>query len=136
MSERTGGCQCGDLRYELTAEPLVTSVCHCNECKRQSGSAFGMSMVVPRDAFRLLRGEPRVFSRPAECGGSVACAFCPRCGSRIYLQPSLLPATLNVKPGTLDDTARIRAGMEAWTLERLPWLALEGDLPAFDRNPG
>ena len=38
-----GGCQCGEIRYRLTGAPLWLTVCHCNECKRQSGGAFGMS---------------------------------------------------------------------------------------------
>ena len=39
-----GGCQCGQIRYEVSGEPIVLYRCHCTECQRQSGSAFGMSM--------------------------------------------------------------------------------------------
>ena len=50
---RTGGCQCGAVRYELSAEPLALYVCHCRECRRQSASAFGISVIAPRAALRL-----------------------------------------------------------------------------------
>lgn len=49
----TGGCQCGSVRYEFAGEPLALYVCHCIECRRQSASAFGMSLAVPRAGFRL-----------------------------------------------------------------------------------
>ncbi|MEM8613383.1 MAG: GFA family protein [Cyanobacteria bacterium P01_H01_bin.105] len=50
-----GGCQCGQIRYEIQAEPLTLYVCHCTECQQQSSSAFGMSMSVPREAVKLLQ---------------------------------------------------------------------------------
>ena len=39
-----GGCQCGEVRYRLIGEPIFLAVCHCTDCKHQSGSAFGMSL--------------------------------------------------------------------------------------------
>ena len=32
MTLLTGGCQCGAVRYALSAEPY-TEFCHCNMCK-------------------------------------------------------------------------------------------------------
>jgi hypothetical protein len=48
---REGGCQCGRVRYRVEGEPLTLGICHCTECQRQSGSAFGMSMVTPKGQF-------------------------------------------------------------------------------------
>jgi hypothetical protein len=53
---RQGGCLCGALRYEISGEPLAVAVCHCPDCQVQSGSAFSMSMLVPRE--RLFAGSP------------------------------------------------------------------------------
>jgi hypothetical protein len=93
---RQGGCQCGAVRYELTAEPIAVSVCHCGECQRQSGSAFGMSMVMPRDAVRVLHGELKTYTRSSDSGRPVVCAFCPECGTRIYLEPRFMLGVLNI----------------------------------------
>ena len=60
----TGGCQCGAVRYTIAAEPLSTYVCHCRECRRQSASAFGISVIVPEAAFALTQGEVRAWRRP------------------------------------------------------------------------
>ena len=81
---REGGCQCGEVRYQLEGEPLALVVCHCTACQRQSGSAFGMSLIVPKDAFHLVAGAPKNFTRSADSGRSVRCMFCPSCGTRIY----------------------------------------------------
>jgi hypothetical protein len=63
----TGGCQCGRVRYELTAEPIRIVACHCTECQRQSGSAFGMSMLVSADSLTVT-GETKRFTRIADSG--------------------------------------------------------------------
>ena len=52
----TGGCQCGEVRYELTGAPHKLYICHCRECQKQSASAFGISVVVRSNHVRLLKG--------------------------------------------------------------------------------
>ena len=136
MPRYEGGCQCGKLRYRVDGEPLVLVACHCTECQRQSGSAFGMSLVVPRESFELLSGEPRTFTRKADSGGSVDCAFCGECGTRIFHSPSKLPTTLNVKPGTLDDTSWLSPAMHTWVSSKQPWVPIPEGARRFDRNPG
>ena len=37
---RTGSCLCGQVRYSLDGEPFLTGVCHCADCRKESGSAF------------------------------------------------------------------------------------------------
>ena len=115
---REGGCQCGAVRYRLEGEPVALVACHCSECQRQSGSAFGMSLIVSKDAFQLLSGEPKQFDRTADSGRSVECAFCPACGTRIYHEPTYRKDTLNIKTGTLDCSAG-EAAVAAQELEEL-----------------
>lgn len=132
--ERIGGCQCGDVRYTIRGEPLGLAVCHCSECQRQSGSAFGMSMIVPREAFSVT-GETRSFTRKTDAGGELECVFCPRCGTRLYHSPSRLGAVLNVKAGTLDDTSGLAPSAHVWTKRRQPWVVIPEGVPCFEEQP-
>ena len=45
-----GGCLCGAVRYRSDAEPLMQVVCHCETCRKNSGSAFSMNVAVPQDS--------------------------------------------------------------------------------------
>ena len=99
----TGGCQCGSVRYVLTAEPIRVTACHCKECQRQSGSAFGMSMPVRKERLSVT-GSTKQFTRVANSGGEVTGVFCPDCGIRIYNVLKSALDVLSIKPGTLDDT--------------------------------
>ena len=53
-----GGCLCGAVRYRFAGSPLAFYVCHCTDCQKQTGSAFGLSMIVKRDDVELLQGTP------------------------------------------------------------------------------
>ena len=124
-----GGCQCRKVRYRLEGEPLGLTVCHCTECQRQSGSAFGMSLAVPRSAFRLLSGELKTFTTVCDSGRNKECAFCPGCGTRIYHQG---PAAMSIKAGTLDDTSRLEPAAHYWTKRKQPWVAIPDGARCFD----
>jgi hypothetical protein len=114
-----GGCQCGAVRYEIAAEPLTVYVCHCRECQKQSASAFGISLVVPGDAFHLQRGEVRTWSRPTDSGRTLDCMFCGTCGSPVW-HASPGSATITVKGGSLDAPVDLTHAVHSWTSRKLP----------------
>ena len=130
-----GGCECGGLRYVISGDPIAVAACHCTQCQRQSGSAFAMSMVVRRDAFRWLSGEPRTYETRADSGALKECVFCPECGIRIYNALSSMPATFNVKPGTLDDTSGLVPVMHVWLDSKQPWVPVPKESKQFQRKP-
>jgi len=49
----TGGCMCGAVRYESSAEPVMTANCHCRDCQRATGSAYVSVLFVPRHAISI-----------------------------------------------------------------------------------
>jgi hypothetical protein len=130
-----GGCQCGAVRYRISGAPLSLVACHCKECQRQSGSAFGMSLIVKKADFSLT-GEVKTFRRASDSGKYVDCAFCPTCGNRIYHEPERMNGmALNVRAGTLDDTSVLRPVLHAWTRHKQPWFALPAGSTEFDGQP-
>jgi hypothetical protein len=131
----TGGCQCGAIRYEIHAEPLTLYVCHCTECQKQSSSAFGMSMTLPRTALKITQGSPKSWQRKAESGRDVACLFCGQCGTRLFHNPARNPDIVNVKPGTLDDTRWLKPAGHTWVQSAQPWVALPDDALCYERQP-
>lgn len=135
QTEYEGGCQCGAIRYRVRTDEGLLAVCHCTECQRQSGSAFGMSLIVDRDAFTLLAGVLKTFTRTSDSGRTVMGAFCPECGTRIFHEPRYLDGVVNVKPGTLDDTSWLTPSVHAWTGSKQAWLRIPEGVAAFERQP-
>jgi Glutathione-dependent formaldehyde-activating enzyme len=61
-----GGCHCGYITYEAEADPEKTTICHCTDCQRLSGSAFRTVVRVPGDTFKIIAGEPTIYLKTAE----------------------------------------------------------------------
>jgi hypothetical protein len=120
-----GGCQCAENRYRVIGEPVWLTLCHCKECKRQSGSAFGMSLRVRKTDLEVSRGEARRWTRASDSGNPVICCFCGTCGTRLWHEPAL-SGFVHVKPGTLDDPSKLAPRFEAWTKRKLGWLTIDG----------
>lgn len=131
----TGGCQCGQIRYEIRAEPLTLYVCHCKECQKQSSSAFGMSMPVFRDAVIILQGQPKQWKRGAESGREVIRSFCDTCGTRLFHYPARNPQITNIKPGTLDDTSWLKPVANLWTRSAQKWVVLSEQMLNYEAQP-
>ncbi|MBP0022104.1 MAG: GFA family protein [Cyanobacteria bacterium SBLK] len=131
----TGGCQCGQIRYEIRAIPLTLYACHCTECQKQSSSAFGMSMPVPRDAVIILKGKPKQWKRISHSGREVNCFFCGECGTRLFHNPERNPKISNIKPGTLDDTSWLKPVGHTWTKSAQKWVILNDGMLNYKKQP-
>ena len=132
--ELLGGCLCGDVRYRLRGDPLALYACHCTDCQRQTGSAFGLSLIVPRDRVELVQGAPSRFEVALADGRTKRGVFCPRCAARLWGEPARWGAIRVVRPGTLDAPGRWTPWGDIWTDEAQAWVRLTGG-PTFPRQP-
>jgi len=132
---RTGGCQCGGVRYQCVDHALELYICHCRECRKQSASAFGISFIVPRASFLLSSGTPRFWTRDTDSGRKLECAFCPECGSRLWHQSSDASETISVKAGSLDEPVDISNAVHIWTSSKFPSVVIPEDRRQFAEEP-
>lgn len=130
-----GGCQCGAIRYELSGGPLQLYACHCAECRKQSASAFGISFIVPLTALHVIQGEPKFWSRPTATGHTLDCAFCPKCGSRLWHQRRGTADILSIKGGSLDEPIDLGQAIHIWTSSMLPGIILPEGSASFPGEP-
>ena len=135
---KTGGCQCGNIRYQLTGEAKTLYACHCRDCQKQSSSAFGMSLIVSREDIRLLQGAEtlRSWDTRGDDGEIKRCYFCPACGSRVYHGSDRNDADISIKAGSLDDTGWLRPVAHIWLQSAQPWIDIDTEADAcFRREP-
>ena len=93
-----GGCLCGAVRYRSDAEPLMQVVCHCETCRKNSGSAFSMNVAVPQDTLRIESGSPRRYEDHSGASGKAFYRFfCGDCGSHFYSHGAAYGAIVFVK---------------------------------------
>lgn len=130
----TGGCQCGAVRYRLTAPCVWTGYCHCRQCQRAHGAPVVLWLTVPSDGIVFDRGSLAWHrsSPQAERG------FCAACGSPLAWKAAT-PAEANdpgidIAAASLDDAGDVRPEMHLWCDSAVPWLSIADDLPRLPRG--
>ncbi len=130
----TGGCACGAIRYECSAEPLYMGNCHCRECQRVSGGAHTSTLLVPKAALSIT-GEVKYHERKGDSGQTVRKGFCPNCGSPLFTQPALLGDKIGIRVGSLDDPSWFKPAMDIYTASAQPWDYMNPALPKVPKMP-
>ncbi len=129
-----GGCQCGRIRYALSGALPPAYACHCGECKKQSASAFSLSVAVASDRLKMA-GISASFETVAYSGATKTCYFCPKCGTRLWHGSSASPDIVTLKVGTLDNSANIAPHAHLWVSKKQAGISLDPGVPAFDTQP-
>lgn len=130
-----GGCRCGAIRYEGTAEPVVAGNCHCRDCQQVSGSAFAANVLVPTDSLTFTQGNPKYHDVQADSGNRISRGFCAECGSPVVAKNSGSPQFIAIRVGSLDDPSWYRPAMEVYVASAQPWDHVNPDIPKFPQMP-
>ena len=130
----TGGCLCGEIRYECQGEPVSGLICHCTDCQQFSGSVFAAALIFRKEFFRLLSGTPRKFAVTAESGYKNEREFCSKCGASLFEVLEKRPDFVAIAVGSLDDKAVFKPARHIWTKSQVPGIQVNDDLPRFEKS--
>jgi hypothetical protein len=115
-TDASGGCQCGAVRYHVSAMLDTSHICHCRMCQKAAGNFFAALVGIPRDAIVWTRGEPASFYSSDQ----VARGFCRDCGTPLYYD-YLSSKHLNLTTGSFDEPARFTPKYQFGVEARMPW---------------
>jgi hypothetical protein len=132
----SGGCICGAVRYECTADPVMSVNCYCRDCQQATGSALAPVIIVPKPALHLRKGEPKYYTVMAESGNEVSRGFCTNCGAPMFSLLSAMPDMIAIKASSLDDPSIFKPTMNVFLSSAQPWAPISKDLPGFAKMPG
>jgi hypothetical protein len=130
----TGHCLCGTVRYEISGTPAAMMYCHCEECRRATGSSLNTSLFVQREQFKIVSGQDAVSSHETSPGNRRH--FCSSCGSPLYKYFPQPAGLMTVRAGTLDSDPGVRPAGHIWVSEKAPWFEIADGLPQFKQGPG
>jgi hypothetical protein len=128
---QTGGCLCGQIRYEVTTlADDVADYCHCTQCRRASGAPVVAWLQVKPQRFAVTRGEARAYASSS----SATRWFCGQCGSPVYMTDAG-GNSIGITLGTLDNANAVHPTVHGWDAKRLEWFDLHDYLPRFAGPP-
>jgi len=129
--QHTGGCLCGAVRYRVTGTPLRVGLCHCGQCRRQTGSALPSFVTWPRGGFEVTKGEPSRF----RVSDIATREFCRDCGSPLFWRADK-GDDITVLLGSLDDAeAMPKPSYELWTERRMHWVPEFEGIKSYRQDP-
>lgn len=130
-----GGCLCGALRYRVKAEPVRGSACHCRNCQRRTGSAFGIGAYFRAEDVELTRGEPKRYEyRSDETDRWLRTEFCGNCGTTVSWTAEALPGLRAVAGGSFDDPQWFRIERHGWMRSGHRWFVAPQGVETFEKS--
>ncbi|APV48612.1 aldehyde-activating protein [Betaproteobacteria bacterium GR16-43] len=133
MTDRTGGCLCGQVRYRIASEPVATRICWCKDCQRISSNGT-VNLLVASPTIEVT-GNVSAYTRAAESGNQVTRRFCGQCGSQLFADSSGRPGLTVVRVGTLDDPSAAKPSANIWSVSAPAWACLDPALERVERAP-
>jgi hypothetical protein len=101
--EKTGGCQCGRVRYTVQVDPAEAYLCHCRMCQRATGG-FAAAFVGVKQAEVVWAGEPDWY----ESSPIARRPFCSRCGTPLGFRFAEGSTNMDLTIGSFDDPSDFR----------------------------
>lgn len=125
-------CACGDLKVEVSGEPDLNGICHCNNCKKRTGSAFGMSAYFKRSSILKIEGNSSCYelTNPAD-GSHQKRFFCSRCGTTVYWEVSTQAGMVGIAAGCFADNPMANPKYSASTDKKWKWVRLPWNIKKF-----
>ena len=121
----TGGCQCGAIRFALSAPPAKVTICHCRMCQKASGAPFASFADIDRADFAWTRGKPAAFR-----SSSIAMRdFCSQCGTPLSFRRIDGPR-IEIMTGAFDRPDRVIPTLQYGSESRLGWVVGIANLPS------
>lgn len=131
----TGGCACGAIRYEISAEPIFSNECQCRDCQRTSGTGHGSYLSFPSRKDVRLEGKASHWEMVADNGNVKTRGFCPACGSPVYMTFSYNPDVFTIHAASLDDPSRYQPQAVTYAVRGHAWDHLDPALRKFETMP-
>ena len=126
----TGGCVCGQVKYQITDKPLFTQACHCKDCKILTGSSYVVNSSVLENTL-IVEGEVSSTELKAGSGAYYKTYFCTKCGTYVYADYDSAVGRLTVRTKTLDNSEKFTPQVHIFTKDKDPWLNLSEDVICF-----
>ena len=130
MTEHSGGCLCGRVRYRASGEGTDRCFCHCTSCRRAIGAPMVPWVTFAASSFSVVEGQLAQYrSSPGVSRG-----FCAACGTSISYRRDDRSDEIDVTVSSLDDPASMVPEVHTWVEDKLPWVAITDGRGQFPRS--
>lgn len=130
----SGSCLCGSVRYEIAGTAPRFYHCHCQRCRKATGTGHASNVILQSTSLTWVAGEERLLRYDVPEAKRFAIVFCSTCGSSM---PRVSPeAGIVVIPaGSLDHDPGIVPEARIFSSSRADWSCSDSTIPCYDQYP-
>lgn len=125
-----GSCLCGRIRFEITGAVTMSRYCHCENCRKFSGTAQAAWGLANTAEFRQTRSDAEVGTY--DTGSGSLRTFCTNCGAPLWFEPQDMPDFRGIALGSVDEGDVGAPEAHLWVRSSPTWETIKDDLPRFD----
>lgn len=130
--QRTATCACGQASITVQGDPLMHGVCHCTNCQRRTGSAFGISAYFARSSVLAQTGQTTVYAfHHVAQDHDQERHFCSRCGTTLFWTLTALPDRIGIAGGCFADAGLPEPSYSVTHRKKAAWLTLPQDWKVY-----
>lgn len=130
----SGRCACGRLTYRVEGPPVVVVQCHCDECRRISGTGHSVGAMFRFSDF-VVYGKVSEFKYSSRNGNEVTKGFCPSCGSAVFGTNTGSQGYVTLSLGTMNDASGLTVQAVVFARDRQSWDRLGDEVAIFETQP-
>lgn len=134
MSIFTGSCLCGSVNYKSDSDPLVIQNCHCDQCRKATGSVYLTNLFIKEENFEIT-GEVNNYTHLSDAGNNMTKYFCPNCGSQVFGKNSGRPGIITIRAGTVNEKDIIKPIRNLFLKSKVPSTPINSNLEACEGMP-
>ena len=134
MSIFTGSCLCGSVNYKSNSDPLIIQNCHCDQCRKATGSVYLTNLFIKEENFEIT-GKVNNYTHLSDAGNNMTKYFCPNCGSQVFGKNSGRPGIITIRAGTVNEKDIIKPIRNLFLKSKVPSTPINSNLEACEGMP-
>ena len=130
----SGNCLCGKVNYKCYVEPIYIFNCHCEDCRRATGSVFGTNLFVQEDKVKI-SGNLSSYSHRSDSGSTMKKMFFTNCGSLMFGRNSAKKNIMSIRAVTVIQLDLIKPEINLFMDSKVPSTSIDNNIKQAARMP-
>ena len=122
---RTATCSCGQLKAEVSGDPVRIAICHCLACQKRTGSVFSSQARFKAGDVKI-SGTSHTYSRGSESGNQLTFHFCSTCAATVHYTNTGWPDKIGIPVGAFADPDFPMPAVSVYEMSKHKWVPLPG----------
>ena len=124
MPKHSGGCHCGEIKFQTELDPMMIVKCNCERCRRLFGTVAVSALYTEEEIG--IEGPSSSYEFLGGSGMPLWSHFCEKCGCRVFAKAESFPGMVMMSLGSFDNSQELKPKGEIFTNYKLDWLKDDG----------